>query len=108
MISREASSLPYQSVPHYGYYCKEKWETKKDRELPAPKFPMQTGDTPHKLPIPIGTTGTPKHKKTVLDAIDGYHSIPRDEESQPSSQSGVVSCTSECPKDMPTHIGMTK
>ena len=34
---------------------------------------MQTGNTPHKLPIPIGTTGTAKHKKMVLDAIDGYH-----------------------------------
>ena len=70
-------------MQYHGYYCKEKWETKKDRGLPAPKFPMQTGNTPHKLPIPIGTTGTAKHKKMVLDTIDSYHSIPLDEESQP-------------------------
>ena len=62
-MSREASSIPYQSVPPHSYYYKEKWETKKDHELPTPKFPMQTGNTPHKLPIQIGTTCTAKHKK---------------------------------------------
>ena len=65
-MSREALSLPYWLVLYHGYYCKEKWETKKDRGLPAPKFPMQMGNTPHKLTIP----GTIQTQKMVLDGVD--------------------------------------
>ena len=67
----------------YGYYCKEKWATKENGGLPTSIFPVQTENTPHQLTIQTVNANTTKHKKMVLDAVDGYHSIPLDEESQP-------------------------
>ena len=42
-------------MQYHGYYCKEKWETKKDRELSAPKFPMQT-QKKKRFQIPLTAT----------------------------------------------------
>ena len=41
---------------------------------------MQMGNTPQQLTILTFTTDTTKHKKNVMD---GYHSIPLNEESKP-------------------------
>ena len=77
---------PNWLVQHHGYYCKEKWETKEDSRLPASKFPVQTGNTPHQLAIPTVVTGITIHKKKlVYDSMDDYFSIPLDEESQPAT-----------------------
>ena len=37
----------------------------------------------YQLTIPTVFKGTTKHKKTVLDAMDSYYSVPLNEESQP-------------------------
>ena len=76
-MSKKASWYPHQLVQYHGHYHKEKWETDENNRLPASKFPMQMGNTPHQLSIPPVTTGTTKHKKLVPVAVGGCHSIPQ-------------------------------
>ena len=80
MMLREASSLSYSTmVITAKKNGKPRWTVDYQHLNSQCKCETHHTSSPFQLALQV----PPNTKKTVLDAVDGYHSIPLDEESQP-------------------------